>query len=225
MTVSYTKTLYDFFSYYSNEEDAIRMKKYLRGQFEYFGIRSPERRMLTKEFFKEYGLPERSELQKVIKEIWSQDERELHYVAIDILDKYKKSIIEEDIVLIEYLAVNKSWWDTIDFLSSKLAGNYFKMFPENIKKITGDWINSENFWLNRMALLFQLKYKDQIDETLLFNYIIKVRESKEFFIRKAIGWVLREYSKTNRESVIDFVNENDLSPLSKREALKWLEQH
>jgi len=224
MIKEYSQILHDFFTYYKNEEVAISMKKYMKGHFEYFGIRSPERKMLTKEFFKEYGIPERAELDKVIREIWSFDEREMHYVAIDIMDKYKKSIIEEDIVLIEHMAVNKSWWDTIDFLSSKLSGNYFKKYPENIKKITGDWIISDNFWLNRMALLFQLKYKDEINENLLYNYILKCRDSKEFFIRKAIGWVLREYSKTNRESVIDFVNENELSPLSKREALKWLEQ-
>ena len=131
---------------------------------------------------------------------------------------------ENPIEFIEFMIVNKPWWDTVDWVASHHAGTYFKMFPHLIREKTGAWMNSENIWLQRSALLFQLKYKRHTDEKLLFDYILKLKDSKEFFIRKAIGWALREYSKTAPESVVHFVETTELSGLSRREALKWLKR-
>lgn len=118
------------------------------------------------------------------------------------------------------MITHQSWWDTVDFIATKLLGAYFKTYPEEKEKYVNKWLKSNNIWLQRSALLFQLKYKTDLDTVLLSCTITSLLGSKEFFINKAIGWVLREYSKSNPEWVIDFVNENHLTALSKREALR-----
>ena len=122
--------------------------------------------------------------------------------------------------LMEYMIVKKSWWDTVDHAASDLTGPYFKLFPEQIIKITGRWNGSDNFWLQRSSIMFQKKYRKDTDTLLLSKYILLHTDSKEFFIQKAIGWALREYGKTDQAWVKRFVQQNKLSPLSKREALK-----
>jgi 3-methyladenine DNA glycosylase AlkD len=99
---------------------------------------------------------------------------------------------------------------------------YFQKFPESKESITSAWNNSDNIWLNRSSLLFQLKYKTGTDTDLLGRYIKNLSSSKEFFIRKAIGWVLREYSKTNAAWVRDFIRDNKLAALSIKEGSKYL---
>jgi 3-methyladenine DNA glycosylase AlkD len=138
------------------------------------------------------------------------------------LDKYKKQLEVDDIVWIEKLIVTKSWWDTVDILATHLAGEYFKKHKNKIDLITNQWNNSDNIWLQRSSLLFQLKYKQNTNVFLLENYILNLKESKEFFIRKSVGWILREYSKTNPAWVIQFLQKNELSNLSVREASKYL---
>ncbi len=126
--------------------------------------------------------------------------------------------------LIEFMVTHKSWWDTIDYIAAWHAGKYFQNYPKEILPVTERWMKSSNFWLQRSALLFQLKYKSNTNFDLLTNYILRLKGEKEFFIRKAIGWVLREYSKTDSEKIKGFVASNDISNLSKTEALKWLKR-
>jgi len=103
-----------------------------------------------------------------------------------------------------------------------LMGDYFKMYPEQIKKYVDKWLASGNMWLQRSALLFQLKYKKDLDEELMAYTINNLLGSKEFFINKAIGWMLREYSRTNPDWVIEFADKTELNNLSKREALRLI---
>lgn len=120
------------------------------------------------------------------------------------------------------LIVSKSWWDTVDVLSPHIMGYMFSTYPKLISQYSDLWIEDENIWLQRSAILYQLHYKGGTDEERLFRYIIRRANNDEFFVQKAIGWVLREYAKTNPESVKSFVLNHQLKPLSKREALKHL---
>ena len=206
----------------ANAEKALGMEKYMKNLFPFLGISSPERKLICKELLAKKNLPEKSEAIKFSKILWNKNEREFHYVAIDLLDKYKKQLEVDDIVWIEKLIVTKSWWDTVDILATHLAGEYFKKHKNKIDLITNQWNNSDNIWLQRSSLLFQLKYKQNTNVFLLENYILNLKESKEFFIRKSIGWILREYSKTNPAWVIQFLQKNELSNLSVREASKYL---
>jgi 3-methyladenine DNA glycosylase AlkD len=206
----------------ANPSKAIQMKAYMRGQFEYFGISSPERRIIIAEHKKKYGLIPFEFLNETVKACWQEPEREFQYFAMEMLNKVSKKSKPETILLYEYIITEKSWWDTIDYVAANLVGRYFKKFPELIESKTTEWMDSGNIWLQRTCLIFQLKYKDQLDTELLESFILELKDSKQFFIRKAIGWILREYSKTNPEYVKYFVQNNKLSGLSRIEALKWM---
>lgn len=142
--------------------------------------------------------------------------------GLDLMAKYKNKLSKEDIGLLEYLITNKSWWDSVDFIASTMVGAYFIKFPNEIQSVIPRWMKSESMWLKRTCIIFQLKYRDKVDLKLLSTVIIKCLGSKEFFINKAIGWALREVSKTNAEWVIDFANKYELSGLSRREALRLI---
>lgn len=220
----YLIPLSELFEANANDAIAAPMKKYMKGQFEYFGIKSPQRKELKQAFLKTYGLPPIDQLETITKECWNLSQREYQYVIMEVLGRLAKKADKGRIELYEYLIVNKSWWDSIDYIASNLVGVHFEKYPELIKVYTEKWMNSGNIWLQRTAILFQLKYKKNTDLKLLSDYIQRLQGSKEFFINKAIGWMLREYSKTDKNWVINFVNTNQLAPLSKREALKWLEK-
>ncbi|MCD4665749.1 MAG: DNA alkylation repair protein [Bacteroidales bacterium] len=205
-------------------ENAFFMKKYMKGKFEYFGIKTPIRRDITKKILKSNGFPKAGELENVVRDCWQKPEREYQYFAMDLLVKLMKKADKKRIGLYEFLVMNKSWWDTVDLIAAKLIGTHFRRFPDLITLYPEKWMLSKDMWLQRTAILFQLHYKKETNLDLLTKHIRELQGSKEFFINKAIGWILREYSKTDTDWVIRFVNNNELAPLSKREALKWLER-
>lgn len=220
----YTQGIFKKLNRYRNEENAAPMKMYMRNQFDFFGIKSDERRLLCKEYLNSHELPEGAELYKIVKELWEMPERELHYFAVELLIKCKKQWTIQDADFWEYLITHKSWWDTVDFLANQVVGPWFRKYPGMIKPVTKKWNHSENIWLQRMSILFQLKYKKETDLELLHQYIQRLSASKEFFVQKAIGWILREYSKTDPAFVKKYISENKLMPLSKREGMKVIER-
>ena len=137
------------------------------------------------------------------------------------INKVYYSFIE----LYEQIITTYSWWVNVDGIAVNLVGSLFKKYPEMMKPHTEKWQASGNMWLQRTALLFQLNYKADTNIELMFDIIRLNLGSKEFFINKAIGWILRQYSKTDAQVVMDFVEKTDLAPLSQREALKWLREH
>ncbi|RFS22407.1 DNA alkylation repair protein [Chitinophaga silvatica] len=204
----------------ANSENAGPMKAYMRNQFEFLGTKTPERNVAFKSLISNHGLPAADSMHQLITKLWQQPEREYQYVAMSLLAKIHKQWTEKDIALFEFMIVNKSWWDTVDAIATLLVGPWFKKFPAFQPATTNKWIDSDNMWLQRAAIIFQNGYKKSTDEQLLFRYIIQCSADKEFFIQKAIGWALREYSKTNPASVKKFVSNTTLAPLSSREALK-----
>ncbi len=215
----------EYFRKNANAEKAAGSKKYMLNQYEYFGIQAPLRKEIYKQIFSEQEFPDDQDLRGIIEELWALPEREFQYFAMSMLEKRAKYAEEASIRLYEFMITHKSWWDTVDFIAINLVGIYFEQYDGMIIPVTEKWMRSGNIWLQRSSLLFQLKYKKQTDTGLLFSYILRLAGSKEFFIRKAIGWVLRELSKTDSEIVIEFVNRHQLSPLSKREALKRINRN
>ncbi len=198
------------------------MKKYMRDQFEYLGIKTPQNAALQKEFYRTRGLPELSELDEILRDLWSLSQREFQYIAVGLLGKLNEQIPAKFIRTIEYMLVTKSWWDTVDSIAGGTVGVHFKMFPGVREKYLAKWRASENFWLRRTTILFQLGYKKETDFNLLCEIICENLDSKEFFINKAIGWSLRQYARTDPKAVKKFVNSTPLHPLSRREAMKHL---
>jgi 3-methyladenine DNA glycosylase AlkD len=123
--------------------------------------------------------------------------------------------------LLQELITSKSWWDTVDPLASSFVGTLASRYPELIPQID-QWAADANMWLRRTAILFQLKFKENTDEERLYTNIQFNAERKEFFIQKAMGWALREYSKTNPESVRVFIERNSLPKLTIREGSKYI---
>jgi len=207
-----------------NDIIALDQKKYLRNQFEFYGLRSAERKALQKPFLVKTHLPKKEKLVNLVKTLWNKPQRDFQYFGQELVFKYCKQFEIGDILLFEYMVTHKSWWDTVDFIAVKIMGPYFKMYPEQKEFYVEKWLQSNNIWLQRCALLFQLKYKQEVDVNLLSNTINSLLGSKEFFINKAIGWVLREYSRTNPTWVVEFVDNTELQALSKREALRLLKK-
>jgi 3-methyladenine DNA glycosylase AlkD len=204
-----------------NEENAGPMIKYMKDHFPFLGIKSPQRKELEKQFFKETEILKKPFNQDFVIGLWEKDEREYQYTAITYMGKFIKKLPKEAIQFLERLITTKSWWDSVDSIAP-LVGELAKRYPELVEETINQWSVDENFWLRRASILFQLKYKNQTNEALLYDYIVKNADSKEFFIQKAIGWALREYSKTNPVSVKTFIEGNQLASLSVREGSKYL---
>ena len=200
------------------------MKRYMRDQFDYLGIKSPKLGELLKQHYAEYGLPPLSDLDAAARDLWALPQREFQYAATSLIGKLEKQLPEEFIGTLEYLLVTKSWWDTVDTISTGTLGLHFKRYPKVRKKYLAKWRTSDNFWLRRACILFQLGYKNETDFGLLKDIICENLGSHEFFINKAIGWALRQYTRVDPQAVRKFMKETPLHPLSAREALKWLEK-
>lgn len=217
----YVLSLKKLFEDNADPAQAGPMKKYMRDQFEYLGIKTPIRVALQKEFIKENGLPPLDKLDLISRDLWNLSQREFQYAAISLLGKLENKLEPEFITTLEYLLITKSWWDTVDTIAGNTVGAHFKRFPAVKEKYLGKWRKSDNFWLRRTTLLFQLGYKKETDFKLLCEIIRENLGSDEFFINKAIGWALRQYAWTDPKPVKKFVKDTkELHPLSRREALK-----
>lgn len=218
-------TTQDLLESFCKHQDGLRAEKmsaYMKHKFAFFGLNSPLRRELQKPFLQRDRLPQLVELPSLVRELWQKDERECQYYAIDLLRKYSKKVNASFIDLYEVLITQKSWWDTVDLIATSLVGDLFQNHPELITSKADLYIKSDNIWLQRTALLFQLKYREKTNFDRLSGYIKKVAHSNEFFIQKAIGWSLREYSKYEPWPVKTFIKNQQLSKLSVREGSKYL---
>lgn len=220
---SYLSPLVDLFQQNANATQAAPMKKYMRDQFEYLGIKSPQFKLLMKEFLSKHGLPPENELADITRELWALPQREFQYAATSLIGRMEKKLPKDFARTFEYLITHKSWWDTVDTLAGGPVGVHFKRFPDVREKFLTKWRKSDDYWLRRTCLLFQLKYKEDTDFDLLCSLIRENLGSKEFFINKAIGWSLRQYARTDPRAVKKFVKAEPLHPLSRREAMKHLE--
>ncbi|OQC59980.1 MAG: DNA alkylation repair enzyme [Bacteroidetes bacterium ADurb.Bin012] len=219
---SYVSALSSIFEEEGNRETASGAKAYMRNQFEFYGLPSPLRRRLQKGFLLQNGYLSIEQWPELIFQCWNSAYREMQYFAMEYSQHFIPHCTEEHIVLLEWMMTNKAWWDTVDFISPKLCGKFFIHFPDIIENTTSKWIDSQNLWLQRAALIFQLNYKEKTHLDLLFRSIQCLSDSDDFFIQKAIGWALRQVSKTFPEEVMHFVAHQPLKPLSKKEALRFV---
>ena len=203
-----------------NPDDAVVMRAYMKNKFDFLGVKTPVRRKLAKAFFKQQT---DSVIDWVfINEAWDNPYRELQYAALAYLEIRKKLLTPSDLPRLKKLAQTKSWWDTIDFLD-RLVGSIIARFPET-KEIILSWSCDQDFWLRRLAIDHQLLRKEDTDTELLEKILVNNLGQTEFFINKAIGWALRDYSKTNPDWVRDFIEQHqaEMAALSIREGSKYL---
>ena len=202
-------------------EKARGMSTYMRDQFKYLGINTPLRRSISKKFltaakkFKPIDW-------KFVHLCWDKSYREYQYLAVDYLDTVKAMLTPADVPKIKEIATLKSWWDTIDGLD-RIIGDIALRYPE-VNATLLDWSLDPNKWLRRIAIDHQLLRKDNTDTELLARIIENNFGTNEFFINKAIGWSLREYSKTNPDWVRSFIERfrDRMDKLSIKEASKYI---
>jgi len=217
--ISFSQNIQQVFQNHADQELAMPMQAYMKNLFTFYGLKSPLRRSLMKQTMSLYPKDLLLHVNDIARDLYNHHQRELHYVAIECVDKAQKYWNIQTIELLEYMITTHSWWDSVDSIAP-LVGLYFQKFPEQRMTCITKWMASKNMWLQRICILHQKRYKAQTDQQLLFSLCIQLKESKEFFIRKAIGWALREYSYVHPDAVISFVHSHEFSGLTKREALK-----
>ncbi|MGR9050362.1 DNA alkylation repair protein [Halobacillus faecis] len=205
-----------------DEDQRIPMENYMKNHFPFFGIKAPDRKRILAPLLKEYKDMTADERLEAAVLLFQKSERECHYAALAFLEKGIKKAPEHSIDTYKQLLMTKPWWDTVDMIASTLCGEYFLRYEDKLRPYTEEWRESDHLWVRRSSVLHQLKYKEKTDAPLLFETIDALKHEKEFFIEKAIGWALREYSKTDAAAVIDYLNQEEVRPLSRREGLKWL---
>ena len=213
--------LFKTFEENADGERAGKMSAYMRDQFSYLGIPSPKRKELSRGFLTA-AKKEKYTDWTFVRECWKKPEREFQYLAVSYLDAVKDRLTPADIPFIREITIEKSWWDTVDGLDM-VVGFIARKYPE-VNKTMLAWSVDENIWLRRIAIDHQLLRKEKTDIELLETIVKNNFGQTEFFINKAIGWSLRDYSKTNPEWVRGFINKyrGKLAPLSVREASKYI---
>jgi 3-methyladenine DNA glycosylase AlkD len=217
----YVSRITDLFTTKGDPIRAEQQRAYMRNQFEYCGLMAPQWVGMLKEIFAEQGTFTGPKLKQFVFLCYDQEYREIQYAGLEMMQVRLKEQDEKWIKVLEKLIITNSWWDSVDWIS-KLVGIYFKVHPHLQHEYAYKWIHSDNMWLQRAAIIHQLLYKDDVDEKLLFDLIKIQAENKEFFIRKACGWALRQYGKRKPRRVEWFLKHHDVSALTEREALKSL---
>src|SRR5438067_5115983 len=197
------------------------MRAYMRNQFEFLGIATPARRALSRKVLAGEPAPDEAALHDVALACWELPEREYQYFACDLLAAHARTLTPDFLATVRHLVTTKSWWDNVDALAAAVVGPIVAGHPAAVATMD-EWLVDGNMWLNRTAILHQLTYKQGTDSARLFRYCLARAGHRDFFIRKAIGWALRQYAWTDPAAVHRFVTAHaaELSPLSIREATK-----
>ena len=204
-----------------NELLAESMSKYMQDKFRFLGVRGTTRTEIYKKYF-----PDARKTKTIdwdfVENCWNKEEREFQYVVVYYLKAMQKFLKREDISRLKYLIVTKSWWDTVDLLVKVIGSLVIRI--EGYDQIMLEWSKDSNIWLKRVAILHQLSLKEKVDKQILERILVGNLGDSEFFINKAIGWALRDYSKYNPEWVREFIkkNKDNMANLSIREASKYI---
>jgi 3-methyladenine DNA glycosylase AlkD len=218
--------LRSLFLVHSNPEKAIEMESYMKNNFPFLGLQAPIRRTIQKQWINSNKSLAIDQKWSLIFELWDQPEREFQLTAVDwLIQLNKKDWCIDDHKKLEQLIVSKSWWDTVDLIASNCVANFIALFYKTDNSLLYSWGKSNNIWLQRTCLLFQLKYKSNVNIPLLTEFISDFHSNKDFFIQKAIGWSLRELSKIYPNQTKEIIANYAIEGLAKREALKWISNH
>ncbi len=212
----------------ANPARATQQQAYMKSSMPYAGVMASPLRTLCKTVFATHAIDSTEQWHSTIADLWRNAVvRETRYAAIELLllARYQKRWSTPDTLpLIREMIETGAWWDYVDTLASNAVGDLLRRYPDEIFPELRRWTTDPNLWIRRTAILSQLKFKEETDVDFLFAAIEGSIEDRDFFARKAIGWALRQHSRTAPELVIDYIerNKSRLSPLSKREGLKLL---
>ena len=205
----------------ADPERAASMRAYMKDVAPFLGLTTPVRRALSRTVVAGLPRPDESDCTAIALRCWRLPEREYHYFAVDYLRRHVRVCSSAFLPVARRLIVTTSWWDTVDLLAAHVVGALVAADPA-LKADMDAWIADDDLWIARSALLHQLRYKERTDTERLFTYCLRQSAHPDFFVRKAIGWCLREYAKTDPEAVRAFLarERGRFAPLSVREARK-----
>jgi 3-methyladenine DNA glycosylase AlkD len=205
---------------------APQMQAYMKSSLPYYGVPMPEVRKIARAAYADWPFPDRAGWEAAVRAIFDEaTHREEWYAALMLL-RHRRAVgyLDQAVTpLLEHLITSAAWWDVVDDVSHAV-GTALAQDESGVEPVVRRWISSDDLWLRRAAIICQLGRRTETDLTLLVDAIRPAMPEREFFLRKAIGWALREYAKTDPGWVRAFVadHEDELSGLSRREALKNL---
>jgi len=210
----------------ANPEKAAPMAAYMKTDMPFYGVQKPGRKEVFKGLRERFAPADAADYEASVLALWSGSHREEKYLAIDFARAFKRFITPASLPLYERLVREGAWWDFVDPVASDLVGHVLLHHRPLVSPMMEQWIHDPDFWIRRTALISQLRHKAETNSEQLFRLCIERAHEKEFFIRKAIGWALREYSKTEPQAVEEFLSRNrdQLSGLSFREGMKVIER-
>jgi 3-methyladenine DNA glycosylase AlkD len=211
------------FSAAREPDRAVKAAAYMRDQFAFLGFSMPTQRALARTVVAGLPTPTEDELRATALACWALEEREYQYFACDFLRTHHTVPGPEFLETARTLITTKSWWDTVDPLATRFVGSLVRRLPA-LRERMDEWSAEKNMWLVRTAILHQMHWGEATDTDRLFDYCTRQAGHRDFFVRKAIGWALRQYAWTDPDAVRKYVAKNRavLSPLSVREASKHL---
>lgn len=208
----------------ADPEKALRMQAYMKTDMPFYGVQKGGRTPILRHAIKEFVPASADEYEGLVRALWALPHREEKYIALGVTRHHQKFIVPDQISLYRDLIVEGAWWDFVDEVATQLIRTLVISHPDNTWSAVDNWIDDEDMWLRRTAIICQVGAKEHTDSERLFDFCARRMHEKEFFIRKAIGWLLREYAKTDPEAVAGFINQyaDSMSGLSYREASKHI---
>lgn len=205
-------------------EKAQQMAAYMKTSMPFFGVQSGDRKLIARELRKQFPIEDRDSYEASVRDLWRRKHREEKYLAVAVARSARSFIDVESLPLYEQMIREGAWWDFVDEIAVRLVGKVLLDYPDDTWPLMKRWIDDDDMWIRRTAILCQNKHKESTDPRILFRFCLRRADETEFFIRKAIGWALREYSYTAPDQVREFLEQNRerLSGLSFREGAKVL---
>ena len=211
---------------HADPNKALPMQQYMKTTMPFYGVHTPARRRIVKQAIKQFPIPTQRDCQSCIRQLWSLPHREEKYIAIDFAELHPRYITSGSLSLYKSMIRTGAWWDFVDPIAIALVGHVLMCERDKTRQTLENWIEDRSLWVRRGALLAHIRHKSHTDWEQLSRHCLTRGGEKDFFIRKAIGWALREYSYTAPERVSGFLrtNRDRLSRLSYREGAKALKK-
>ena len=208
----------------ADPEKAKGMQAYMKTDMPFYGVQKPGRKPILKELVSAYPPETREEYEQLVLALWQLPHREEKYLAQGVATAHKEFMLPDSLRLYRRMIVEGAWWDLVDEVATHMIRPLVVGYPGEVWPVVDTWIGDENMWLRRAAIIGQVGAKESTDVGRLFRFCLARAHESEFFIRKAIGWALREYAKTDPGAVAEFVetHRSELSGLSFREATKHI---
>lgn len=208
----------------ADPEKAAGMQAYMKTEMLFYGVQKPGRVQIMRQLKKQFVPETRDAYERLVQALWNLPHREEKYLAQAVATTFKSFVVPESLPLYRRMITEGAWWDFVDETATHMIRPLVIGYPEEVWPVVDTWIDDENMWLRRAAIICQVGAKDATDSDRLFRFCERRAHETEFFIRKAIGWALREYAKTDPSTVAQFMREHqsELSGLSYREASKHI---